>query len=150
MNARFELCVQFIFDREGRVLENNPADPGGLTKFGVSRKSYPNLDIANLTEQQAKEIYYRDYWTPLACDDFEDPRLALAVFDTGVNQGVGTAKAILGEFVGEAATPERYLFKRLRRYVNLIIAKPNLKVWTLDWLLRVVKVAEFTFPPDVR
>ncbi|MBI5843910.1 MAG: hypothetical protein HZB23_04475 [Deltaproteobacteria bacterium] len=40
---------------------NDPADPGGETRFGISRRAYPNEDIKALTRERAAEIYYRDY-----------------------------------------------------------------------------------------
>ena len=139
----FNKCVQFVFDREGRIYENVDRDPGGGTKFGISKKSYPNLDIENLTEEQAADIYYRDYWIPMCCDNYAAP-LALAIFDTAVNQGTGMAKQILQELHSDGIlTPAEYLFKRLRHYVNLVEAKPYLSKFLIDWLLRVVKVWEF-------
>lgn len=149
MNDNFEKCVQFIFDREGRVFENDPNDPGGGTKFGISHKAYPNLGIENLTEDQAKAIYLRDYWNVMKCDNLAQqfgPRFALAVFDTAVNQGVGMATDILEEMSGESLfTTEKYLLKRLRHYSNLIQKKPDLERYCHNWMLRVIKVSEFKF-----
>lgn len=42
---------------------NDPHDPGGETKWGISKRSYPGLDIANLTRAAAIAVYFRDYWT---------------------------------------------------------------------------------------
>src|SRR6185312_16903801 len=47
---------------------NDPRDPGGETKFGISKNAYPNLDIASLTLEQAQQIYLRDYWDACGCD----------------------------------------------------------------------------------
>ena len=41
---------------------NDPDDPGGETKYGISKRSYPHLDIAGLTIDQARDIYHYDYW----------------------------------------------------------------------------------------
>ena len=41
---------------------DNPADPGGETKFGISKREYPDLEIATLTRADAVAIYYRDWW----------------------------------------------------------------------------------------
>jgi hypothetical protein len=139
---KFNKLVQFIFNREGRYYENNPADPGGETKWGISKKRYPNLDIKNLTEEKIKELYYKDYWLPLNCENYET-KLALAIFDCGVNQGVGMAKQILTELHPAILTVETYLLKRLRHYFNLCVAKPNLKVFLIDWTLRIIKCSEF-------
>ncbi|TDH58248.1 hypothetical protein E2C06_33585 [Dankookia rubra] len=69
------------------------------TKFGISAASYPTLDIRNLTLDQAREVYHRDYWLRLACDVLPAP-LALVVFDPGVNAGVGAAAAWLQQALG--------------------------------------------------
>jgi hypothetical protein len=144
MATKFEQCVSFVLDREGRFYEDNPADPGGETKYGISKKAYPALDIKSLTEEQAKAIYLQDYWRPLNCDQY-DIRMALAVFDTAVNQGVGAARALLAEFSVPGFTVEQFLFRRLRRYSNLVQANPKLKVWLDNWLLRVIKITEYKF-----
>lgn len=69
---------------------NDSRDRGGETKYGISKRAYPDLDIARLTVEGAKAIYRRDYWDRLRCDDLPWP-VALAVFDFGVNSGVGAA-----------------------------------------------------------
>lgn len=66
------------------------------TKYGVSAMSYPHLDIARLTLDDARRIYRANYWNAAGCDGLPDP-LALVVFDTAVNSGVGRAKALLAQ-----------------------------------------------------
>lgn len=75
---------------------NDPEDPGGETKYGISKRAYPRLDIKNLTLEDASAIYKRDYWNAAGCDDLDDS-LALVVFDTAVNCGVGRAKKWLAQ-----------------------------------------------------
>jgi len=70
---------------------NDPGDPGGETKYGISKKQYPTIDIKNLTQTQAKEIYLKDYWEPLKLDSIPNQRIHAEIFDTGVNCGVTTA-----------------------------------------------------------
>jgi lysozyme family protein len=53
-----EAVAHLLHDEGGYV--DNPADPGGETNFGISKQSYPDVDIKNLTAEQATEIYYRD------------------------------------------------------------------------------------------
>jgi lysozyme family protein len=96
----FQEALEFVLSREGHY-SNDPDDPGGETKFGISKKQYPNLQIADLTRDQAAEIYRRDYWDACRCDEL--PRwIRLSVFDCAVNQGVGTAGKILQALVGAA------------------------------------------------
>jgi len=63
-------------------------DTGGKTKFGISQKAYPNLDIPNLTIEQAREIYRRDYWNRIQGDYIRSQKTAAALFDYAVNAGV--------------------------------------------------------------
>lgn len=81
---------------------NNPADPGGETKFGISKRSYPGEDIANMTLERAKEIYRRDYWGPAGCDTVPEA-LKFDLFDTAVNAGVKTAIKFLQQGAGADA-----------------------------------------------
>jgi len=60
MSDNFERCIAFVLRHEGGYV-NDPRDPGGETKYGISKRAYPGLDIKNLTEEQAKEIYRQDY-----------------------------------------------------------------------------------------
>lgn len=68
----------YVFDR---------ADPGGETKYGISKRAYPKEDIKNLTPARALEIYTRDYWERAGTDSLPCS-LAYCVFDFGVNAGV--------------------------------------------------------------
>ena len=94
----FQRCIPVILAEEGG-LSNHRRDPGGVTKFGISRRAYPNLDIARLTRDQAISIYRADYWAKINGDDLP-VGLDLLVFDTAVNLGVITAAMLLQEAVG--------------------------------------------------
>jgi len=87
-----------LLGQEGGYV-NNPADPGGETHWGISKRSYPAVDIKNLTREKAMEIYYADFWTPLAD---ADPAVKFQVFDFAVNSGVSTAIRKLQAVVGVA------------------------------------------------
>ena len=54
------------------------------TKYGICAMSYPNLDIKNLTLDQAKEIYRKDYWYQYKCEQLPDA-LSIALFDYVIN-----------------------------------------------------------------
>ena len=60
----FDRALAAVLDWEGAVT-NDAADPGGLTKYGISQRAYPSLDIASLTVEQAAVIYHQDYWLPM-------------------------------------------------------------------------------------
>ena len=46
--SNFDHCITAILTEEGGLV-NHSRDPGGLTKYGISQRSYPNLDIQSLT-----------------------------------------------------------------------------------------------------
>lgn len=73
----------------------DPDDPGGETKYGVSKAQYPNVNIKELSLDGAFEIYWRDYWMPLQLEALDNWDLAAEVFDTGVNQGKENAAMTL-------------------------------------------------------
>lgn len=72
---------------------------GGETKWGICKKSYPDLDIAALTVEDAAAIYRRDYLVPLRSDLFEDG-VAYQLLDFAVNSGPQTAIKQLQEALG--------------------------------------------------
>ena len=94
----FDTAFNRLIDSEGGYV-NDPADPGGETKFGISKRSYPDVDIANLTLEQAKAIYLRDFWNPLGD---AHPAIKFQCFDFAVNSGIGTAIRKLQLAVGVA------------------------------------------------
>lgn len=98
MNPVFKRAVDIVLHEEG-VFSDDPQDPGGETKFGISKKAYPKLDIASLTIEQAKGIYLTDYWLRNRCDAMPW-WAALCVFDCGVNQGVGVSAGLMQQAVG--------------------------------------------------
>lgn len=72
------------------------------TKYGIAANSYPNLDIKNLTLDQAKSIYKRDYWDKAKCDLLPDV-LRFHVFDVSVNSGVSRGIKTLQQALGVTA-----------------------------------------------
>lgn len=94
----FETTFDRLIGHEGGYV-NDPADPGGETKFGISKRSYPHLDIKNLTRDQAMEIYHADFWVSL---EGADPAIKFQLFDFAVNSGIGTALRKLQLVVGVA------------------------------------------------
>ena len=56
----FHRCIELILDEEGGW-SNHRKDPSGLTKYGISQRAYPTVNIELLTLPQAKQLYHRDY-----------------------------------------------------------------------------------------
>lgn len=96
----FDQVFDKLINHEGGYVFN-PHDPGGETKFGISKRSYPHLDIHSLTLADAKTIYRRDFWDRAQCDKLH-PDLAFDLFDGAVNSGIGQAIRWLQRAVGVA------------------------------------------------
>lgn len=89
MTTWFDQCFDKLISHEGGYV-NDSRDPGGETKFGISKRAYPQVDIKALTLDAAKAIYKRDYWDRAQCDKLP-PALAYLLFDAAVNSGIGQA-----------------------------------------------------------
>ena len=94
----FDTAFNRLMGHEGKY-SNDPQDPGGETNWGISKRSYPNEDIKNLTRDQAAIIYMRDFWNPLGASD---PAIKYQVFDFAVNSGIQTAIRKLQSAIGVA------------------------------------------------
>lgn len=102
MNAFEHAFVETIGLEGGYVFD--PDDPGGETKFGISKRSYPNIDIAGLTIHAAKAIYFKDYWEVCRLNEVLSDKISGEIFDTAVNMGIKTAVLIAQRalnFLGE-------------------------------------------------
>lgn len=85
----FNDFIQRILSHEGGYV-HNVNDLGGETKFGISKRSYPNLNIKDLTRDAAIEIYKRDFWERYSCSKLPQ-ELAFQVLDAAINHGGGNA-----------------------------------------------------------
>ncbi len=96
----FDTCFDRLLGHEGGYV-NDPNDPGGETNWGVSKRSYPDVDIRALTREGAKAIYRRDFY-----DRVNAARLPSSVvyqlFDFAVNSGPETAVRYLQRSIGVA------------------------------------------------
>lgn len=157
MPADFNQAIQVVLANEGGY-SFNPADPGGETNFGISKRAYPNLDIKHLTQSQAEEIYRHDYWL---FGDLNSQAVATKMLDMGVNMGLkhgisigqeatvklGSNIKVDGEWgpKTEAALnslDEVPLLSEIRTeqsmyYTNLVAQKPQFYPFLRGWLRRV-------------
>jgi lysozyme family protein len=142
----FDLAFDRLLGHEGGY-SNDPKDPGGETNWGISKRSYPNVDIKALTKEGAKAIYLRDFWDPLGQ---AHAALKFQVFDFAVNGGLATGLRKLQAAIGvaddghwgpaSAAALEKYDLndvllrfnsQRLRFYASLKGWSDYGKGWTL-------------------
>lgn len=88
MDTRFEKAFQMLFEMEGKK-SNHPADPGGLTVYGISKVYHPEMFVNGLpSREDAVEFYEREFWKPQQLDKFNDFDLAFEVFEASVNCGL--------------------------------------------------------------
>jgi lysozyme family protein len=156
--SKFDLAKDVLLADEGGLSEAH-ADHGGLTKFGISSHSYPDLDIASLTEADARAIYERDYWHPL-WNQLESQALATKLLVMSVNMGQQGTIVLLQQAVNDCrghlkedglfgpgtleavnALPESQLLLELRargilHYVTIILRDPTQAVWARGWIRR--------------
>lgn len=101
MDERFLKFVDNVLITEGGYVDD-PRDPGGETKFGISKRRYPALDIKNLTRDEAVNLYYTDFWAMYSYGKIKDDRIAEKVFSLCVNMGAATAHTLLQIAVNSA------------------------------------------------
>jgi lysozyme family protein len=98
MNNRFEWIIKFVLDAEGGY-DNDPDDPGGETKYGIDKRSHPDVNIKELTIEEAKDIYFTEYWVKFNCEQYAKP-VGEVYFDCCVNTGAKQSNKFLQRAVG--------------------------------------------------
>jgi lysozyme family protein len=96
----FDTAIERVLSHEGHYV-NDPRDPGGETKFGISKRTYPGEDIRNLTRDRAKFLYHRDFWEPVV-KTIADGALRFQMMDAAVNHGMDNAVRFLQRAAGVA------------------------------------------------
>ena len=97
----FDQVFKMVVGSEGGYV-NDPNDAGGETKYGISKRSYPSVNIPALTLESAKAIYLHDFWNKIKGDSLP-PSLAALVFDAAINSGPSQAVRWLQMALGVAA-----------------------------------------------
>lgn len=97
--AMFDLAIPTILRREGGY-SKDLSDPGGETNFGISKRSYPDVDIRALTAATASAIYKRDWWDRHDYGAIIPQAVATKMLDCAVNLGAERAHKIFQQAVG--------------------------------------------------
>lgn len=98
--AKFDKYIDRVLGHEGGYV-NHVSDPGGETKWGISKRSYPHVNIKELTREQAVEIYRKDFWNNIDGESLPEA-IAFQVLDAAVNHGTGNAIRFLQRAIGVA------------------------------------------------
>lgn len=95
---------------EGSNLSLDKTDPGNFSasgqligsKFGISARSHPGLDIANLTLADAEQIRKREYWDAVRGDEVH-PSIAFVLAEAAYGSGPAVARRQMQGLLGAAA-----------------------------------------------
>ena len=154
----FDVIIEQVLEHEGGYV-NDPKDLGGETKYGITKRFYPDVDIKNLTIEQATEIYKKDYWDKNKVESLPQ-NLWHIYFDMCVNMGKRTAVKVLQRAavnkgkdievdgglgpmtIGalKGVELDRVRAFRVKYYVDLITARPEQEKFYLGWFRRATEV----------
>ena len=158
MLTKFDDIIEVVLEHEGGYV-NDPDDPGGETNFGIAKRSHPDVDIANLTKDGAKEIYKEHYWDRNKVEDLSE-ELRHIYFDMCVNQGKGRAVKIMQRAANakgavlkvdggmgpmtiaamDGVELDRVRAYRVKYYADLVTRKPDLEKFYFGWFRRALEV----------
>ena len=158
MLTDFNDIIEVVLHHEGGYV-NDPKDQGGETNFGIAKRSHPDEDIKNLTKEDAKRIYYQDYWMKNRVPQLPD-ELKHIYFDMCVNQGRGRAVKILQQAANAKGVElkvdgglgpktlsamkgvelQRVRAYRVKYYADLVTRKPDLEKFYFGWFRRALEV----------
>ena len=160
--ASFDKSIGMILKNEGGI-SNHKDDAGGLTNMGITQARYPDLDIINLTVDDAKAIYKRDFWNPNKLDTVSNQSTATHILDLVVNHGSKWGGVILQRALNDmgenveidgaigkktiAATNRldqnrlnnEIVSRRIEFYNKIVKNKPSQAVFLPGWLYRANK-----------
>jgi len=160
MDSRFKQFIDVIFKHEGGYVWDED-DYGGETRYGITKRRYPELDIKNLSKEKASDIYYTDFYLDLNLKYIKDDLLALHIFDMAVNAGRKNAvkllqellkdcevDGVMGPVTGMAAKNaglttnlvEAYIAKRVEYYYK-VSKRGNNQKFLNGWVNRVYNTA---------
>ena len=160
MLVNFEDIIVKVLHHEGGYVDD-PKDPGGETNFGIAKRSHPDVDIKNLTEDKAKSIYKEHYWDKNKVEELPY-QLRHIYFDMCVNQGKGRAVKILQQAANAKGASlkvdgglgpktlaaiedsnvelQRVRSYRVKYYADLVTRKPDLEKFYYGWFKRALEV----------
>lgn len=121
---------------------NDAVDPGGETKYGISKRAFPDLDIKNLTPQLAEDIYKREYWDKLFLDSYTFPPFRWKLFDISVNMGLSTATAFNQMLKSKDTIEAVWELTEMqgKRYANIVYQHPERIKYLRGWINRTFEL----------
>jgi lysozyme family protein len=165
--AEFNEAIEYVFENEGGLVDNTN-DHGGITNFGITlsmlisyrNKQCSDVDIKNLTQDEAKRIYESFFWDRLHISGLKQP-IATAILDTAINQGQVVAIKLAQHCLGSSiladgimgvetlnsldkVNSELFIYSYVGmlqdRYVDFCINATNQLVFLKGWMRRSRKL----------
>ena len=118
MRTSFDKAFEIVIGLEGKP-SDDPADPGGLTVWGLSKRYNPEVSLT-MTIDEAKAIYLKRYWMPSGCDTLPFP-MDVCVFDARVNpqDDPDLPGGSMQELMNQSPENwQEYLILRMQRYMK--------------------------------
>ena len=163
MKENFDTALAALLKHEGGYV-NHPADPGGMTNLGVTKRvweAYVGHEVdeqtmRGLTPQTVAPLYKKRYWDAVHGDDLPSG-VDLCVFDCAVNSGVGRASRLLQKAAGvaddgkigpgtlaavKAKDPKELVNDFCNERQKFLEALPTFATFGKGWSRRVAEVRE--------
>jgi lysozyme family protein len=161
MRTNFEDALEALLKHEGGYV-NHPADPGGMTNLGVTKRVWEEwkgqavdeAEMRALTPEKVGPLYKAKYWDMVHGDQLPSG-VDLCVFDCAVNSGVKRASKLLQRAVGvdddgvigrgtlaavEALSAEEIIDRFCAERLSFLEALPTFATFGKGWSRRVAGV----------
>lgn len=171
-SSGFKNAVQIVLGLEGGFSEYNPLTKDPRTNKGITQPEFDEFrrknnlqskDVKDITTDEAIEIYKQEYWDKIQGDklDAQNPKLAIVIFDSAVNNGIGGANGIIKSIVNTdgnrfddkmiediiAADKSNDLYsniinKRYQKYKDIIAKNPVMDDYAKGWNNRLDNLSD--------
>ena len=171
-SSGFKNAVQIVLGLEGGFSEYNPSTKDPRTNKGITQPEFDEFrrknnlqskDVKDITTDEAIEIYKQEYWDKIQGDklDARNPKLAIVIFDSAVNNGIGGANGIIKSIVNTdgnrfddkmiediiAADKSNDLYsniinKRYQKYKDIIAKNPVMDDYAKGWNNRLDNLSD--------
>ena len=161
MRTNFEDALAALLKHEGGYV-NHPADPGGMTNLGVTKRVWEEwkghavdeAEMRALTPEKVGPLYKAKYWDMVHGDQLPSG-VDLCVFDCAVNSGVKRASKLLQRAVGvdddgvigratlaavETLSAEEIIDRFCAERLSFLEALPTFATFGKGWSRRVAGV----------
>lgn len=128
----FDGAVEALISREGGYKASD-GNSGAPVNFGINQRANPDIDVKNLTKDQAKAIYKTRYWDAIGGDSLP-PATAMVALDAAALQGVGVAKKLIMDADGD---PQAMIDIRRNQLTNLAASDPTQRPFLAQWMKRL-------------